>query len=155
EADRGDEAAERDVLDDDAWDQEVDVGVSRCRDRTAEHVPEQQHEHDRLDRECKQQLGSAWQADQIALGDDHGVRHEARQEAWSSNDPPSPEASPSPLGSSAAWPVSDMNTSSSVGRRTTRSSTPTPASLSRRTASMMLPLRWRTLTRTSVPSAVG
>ena len=38
-----------------------------------------------------------------------------------------------------AWPVSEMNTSSSVGRRSTMSSMPTPASSSRRTASAITP----------------
>ena len=45
---------------------------------------------------------------------------------------------------SATRPVSDRNTSSSVGRRRPRSSTPMPASSRRRTASTIVPLRPRT-----------
>ena len=53
---RGHEPAERDRLHDDARHQEVDV-VERARvDRAAEHVDEQQHEHDRLDRVRDQQV---------------------------------------------------------------------------------------------------
>ena len=49
---RGREPAERDLLDDHPRDQEVDVVVvAGRRDRAAEDVREQQHEHDRLDRE--------------------------------------------------------------------------------------------------------
>ena len=73
EPDRGHEAAEGDVLDDDPGDQEVRVVVAGDVDRAAEHVAEQQHEHDRLDRECEQQLGRARQADQVPLGDHRGV----------------------------------------------------------------------------------
>ena len=57
EAERRDEAAEDHRLDDDPGNQKVDV-VERARvDRAAEDVDEQQHEHDRLDREADQQVG--------------------------------------------------------------------------------------------------
>ena len=58
QAERGDEPAEGDVLDDDPRDQEVDVGEPGRPDRAAEHVAEQQHEHDRLHGEREQQLGA-------------------------------------------------------------------------------------------------
>ena len=76
EAERGDEAAERDVLHDDARDQEVGVAVAGRLDRTPEHVAEQQHEHDRLHGERDQQLGRARQAHEVALGDHERVAHQ-------------------------------------------------------------------------------
>ena len=57
--------------------------------------------------------------------------------------------------SSAAWPVSEMKTSSSVGRRSAMSSIPTPAASSRRTASAITPERPRTGTRTTPSSSDG
>ena len=59
EAERRDEAAERHRLHDDPRHQEVDVVVARRLDRAAEDVDEEQHEHDRLDREAEQQVGLA------------------------------------------------------------------------------------------------
>ena len=67
------EPAEGDVLHDDPGDQEVDVVVARRADRPAEHVGEQQHEHDRLDRGADQQVGRAREAHEVALGDDERV----------------------------------------------------------------------------------
>ena len=58
--------------------------------------------------------------------------------------PPPPRGLLGAGSSSAAWPVSAMNTSSSVGRCSAMSSMPTPASSSRRTASAITPERSRT-----------
>ena len=141
EPERGDEPAEGDVLDDDPRDQEVDVAEAGRLDRAAEHVAEQQHEHDRLDREREQQLGRARQPDQVALGDDQRVGRRGASRGRSS--------ASSSSASSAAWPVSARNTSSSVGRRSARSSTPTPASLEPRAPPRRSrPARSRTLTVT-------
>ncbi len=63
-------AAEGDLLDDHARDQEVDVvAVAGRLDRAAEHVREQQHEHDRLHREGEQHVRVAREPDQVALGE--------------------------------------------------------------------------------------
>lgn len=132
------EPAERDVLDDDPRDQEVGIGAVAGADRAAEHVAEQQHEHDRLHGERQQQVGRARQPHQVALGDDHRVGHQAAHQS----------ASSSGAGSSATCPVSVRNTSSSVGWRSARSLTPTPAALSACTAVTIVPLRWATLTFT-------
>ncbi|MCP4248309.1 MAG: ABC transporter permease, partial [bacterium] len=48
-------------------------------DRPAEHVGEQQQEHDRLDGRLDDQLGQPQVAQQIALGDDDDVADRARQ----------------------------------------------------------------------------
>ena len=114
EPQRRDEAAEGDVLDDDPRDQEVDVRVPRRGDRAAEDVDEEQHEHHRLHGEGDQQVGRPRQAHQVALGDHERVGHQSPHAAFSSC---------SSLSASAAWPVSDRNTSSRVGRRSPRSST--------------------------------
>ncbi len=121
EPERRGEAAEGDVLDHDARDQEVRVAVEHRRhgDRAAEHVDEQQHEHDRLDRERGQNVRLADDPDQVALGENERVGKRSRSLLFLLFSPwPS---------CSAAWPVSEMKTSSSVGRRTAMSSTSTPA----------------------------
>jgi hypothetical protein len=83
---RGDEPAERDVLDDDPWDQELDVRDARSADRAAENVSEQQQEHDRLDREREEQLGRARQPDEVALGDHERIRDEPTHTGAASGD---------------------------------------------------------------------
>ena len=84
QAERGHEAAERDVLDDDPGDQEVDVVVARCADRAAEHVGKQQHEHHGLDREGDQQVGGAREPHEVALGEHQRVGGEPGHAATSS-----------------------------------------------------------------------
>ncbi len=111
--------------------QEVHVLVARCLDRAAEHVHEQQHEHHRLDRERDPQVGLARDAQQVASWRPRRCRRRRRRASScrllaprvSSTRPGSSPSSPVWSGS-AAWPVSVMNTSSSVGRRTAMSSMP-------------------------------
>ena len=130
EPERGDEPAERDRLDDDARHQEVDVVEARRLDRAAEDVHEQQHEHHRLDRVRDQQVGLARDPLEVAAREHQRVGDRVGELM-----PPPP---PRPA-SSAAWPVSAMKTSSSVGRRSAMSSMPTSAASSRRTASAIAP----------------
>ena len=69
QADRGLRGAEGDRLDEDPGQQEVDVGNpvrQRTADRAAEHVDEQQHEQDRLDRGEDQQVRLADEVTQVA-----------------------------------------------------------------------------------------
>ena len=73
EPERRDEAAEGHRLDDDPRNQEVDVVVARRHDRAAEHVDEQQHEHDRLHREGEQQVGRARDPHEVAPGEHQRV----------------------------------------------------------------------------------
>ncbi len=112
-----DEAAEGDRLDDDARDEEVHVVVARRLDRAAEDVDEQQHEHDRLDREADQQVGLARDAQQVALARGPACRR-PRSPGRSRRAPPFSSSS----ARSAAWPVRARKTSSSVGRRSATSS---------------------------------
>src|SRR5581483_7253553 len=116
----------------------------RRPDRPAEHVPEQQHEHDRLHGEGHEQLRLPRDPHQVALGDHESVDEEASHAACSSSD-----------WSLAAWTVRVRNTSSSVGRRSATSSTPTPASPSGSTASTTLPFRSLTPSLTMFASALG
>ena len=87
QAESGHEAAERDVLHDDPGDQEVDVVVARRHDRAAEDVDEQQHEHDRLDREADQQVGGAGEPHEVALGHHERVGDQLPHAATSSRSP--------------------------------------------------------------------
>ena len=137
EADAGGERAEHDRLHEDPGHQEVDVGLTRRQaalDRAAEHVAEHQHEDDRLDRGEHQQLRVAPDVEQVAPRDRERVadgvdatvatrrRGRGGVASWSCGDfgsrrwPASPSSS---VGSSAVWPVSSRNTSSSVGSRST------------------------------------
>src|SRR6185312_2670979 len=127
-------------------DQEVDIAVAGGGDRAAEHVGEEQHEHDRLHGEGEQQVGRADDAHEVALGEHHGVGDGTAKAA---------HHSPSASGSSAAWPVSLRKTSSRVGRRIAMSSIPTPAAFSRSTASAIIPLRSAIGTRSTTPSSSG
>ena len=52
-------------------------GIPAGIDRAAEHVAEQQHEHNRLDRERQQQLGRPRQPDQVPLGDHQRIAHQS------------------------------------------------------------------------------
>ena len=123
QAERRDEPAERDRLDDDARHQEVDVVEAAAVDRAAEHVDEQQREHDRLDRVGDQQVGLARDPLEVAAREHDGVGHGQGERAHARA---SSGISSSVLGSTAAArPVSEMKTSSSVGRRSTMSSMPT------------------------------
>ena len=45
------------------------------RDRAAEDVDEEHHEHDRLERREDEQVGDPLDLDQVALGDDVAVAH--------------------------------------------------------------------------------
>src|SRR5918994_948802 len=139
EPERGHEAAEDHRLDDDPGYQEVHVIEIPGVDRAAEDVHEQQHEHDRLDREADQEVGLAWDPLQAPLRQDERVgdrvldgRHRRSTSSASASS-----------SCSAACPVSRRNTSSRVGRRTAMSSIVSPASSSRRTASAIAPLRSR------------
>ena len=69
--------------------------------------------------------------------------------------PPPRPAAPCSARLLAAWPVSEMNTSSSVGRCRLMSSMPTPAPSSRRTASAIMPVCVRTGALTVRPSTLG
>src|SRR4029079_5635243 len=151
QAERGDEPAEGDRLDDDPRHQEVDVLEARGLDRAAEDEHEQQHEHDGLDRVGDQEVGLARDPGQVALGQDERVGGGHRKRA---------HAATSSVGwasgsSSAAWPVRARKTSSRVGRRIEMSSIPTSTSSRRRTAAAIAPLRGRTGTRTTWSSNVG
>ena len=79
---RGDAGAddpERERLADDPGEQVVLVAHPRDVDRRAEHVQEQQDEHDRLDRDVEQPLGHARDRPQAADGQQRGVADEPDQ----------------------------------------------------------------------------
>ncbi len=69
QADGGAQGTEGDRLSEHAGDQVVDVGHPGNADRAAERIPEQQHEHDRLDGGEDQSLRCAGQVAQVAAGD--------------------------------------------------------------------------------------
>ena len=140
EADARRERTEDDRLHEDARHQVVDVVlVAGHGDAAAEHVAEHQHEDDRLDRCEHEQLRIAPDVEQVAPGDRervgrgpraHVAHHEpvgclgrrgrvgrrhARLRAARRDWGASPSG-PSAL-FSAAWPVSERNTSSRVGSR--------------------------------------
>ena len=73
--------AEGERLADDPREQVVLVADARDVDRRAEHVEEQQDEHDRLDRDVEQPLGHARDRPQAAAGQQRGVADEARGRA--------------------------------------------------------------------------
>ena len=85
QADRGLRGAEGDRLDEDPGQQEVDVGNpvrQRTADRAAEHVDEQQHEQDRLDRGEDQQVRLADEVTQVAAGDHDDVGDGRAHSLW-------------------------------------------------------------------------
>ena len=99
--------------------QEVDVVEARRHDRAAEDVEEQQHEHHRLDRVARSAgPAGAGSACRLRAREDERVR-DASARARSCRAPPRAVVG---AASSAAWPVSVRNTSSSVGRRSAMSS---------------------------------
>jgi hypothetical protein len=74
EAVAGERRAEDDGLGEDAGDQELlVVDVAGRVDGAAEHVGEEQHEHDRADQDEHQDVGHPLDLDQVALGDDPPV----------------------------------------------------------------------------------
>ena len=134
--------------------QEVDVVERAAVDRPAEHVDEQQREHHGLDRVGDQQVGLARDPLEVAAREHR--RCPTRTGRASSCAGLLGDRRSSLLGSTAAArPVSEMNTSSSVGRRSTMSSMPTPAASSRRTASAITPACCRTGARTTPSSNTG
>src|SRR6476646_7631949 len=125
ERDRRRDRGKRERLDEDPRHQVLPVAAAaRQRDRAAENVREQHHEHDRLEDREDRQLRDAWHALEGAPRDDEPVGGGGRKTAHDSSSDGS---------SSAACPVSVRKTSSSVGRRKAMSSIPIPASPSART----------------------
>ena len=152
DADAGERRVEHHGLGEDARHEVLHVGVvghPRDLDRAAEHVDEQQHEHDRLDGGEDQQLGVAGHGPQVAhrLGPavapepDGPLGHVGPVEVGAGQRHIGRGHQAAPLSSVGdrrrlprrAWPVSCRNTSSSVGRRATTSTTPMPSASSRRT----------------------
>ena len=81
--------------------QELAVVHAVDRDRAAEHVREQQHEHDRRQGREDQQVGDPLDLDEVALGDDRAVA-EGLGQRRSSAHLPARGRSRRRLGSSAA-----------------------------------------------------
>jgi hypothetical protein len=101
------EAAEHDRLGEDPAHQELLVAAAaRHADRAAEHVGEQQHEDDRLDRRVRQRLRLAADVLDAAAGDHPRVRGVGLHGT---------HAATSCSCGSQCWPVSVRNASSSVG----------------------------------------
>src|SRR5690606_29619985 len=144
----GEGSAEDHGLAEDARDQELAVAAFQAGhvDRGAEHVGEQQHEHDRRERGEDQHVWHALDLDDIAFGDGHAVGDEhgepARQTGFGAIDrggSRTHRAAPSVFSAgraasaavsesrSASWPVRVRNTSSSDGRRSPTSWICTPA----------------------------
>ena len=73
--------AEREALDEDAADRGTRGSCCRHADRAAEHVGEQQHEHQRLDRDVEQLLGDLADVLHVATGVDQGVDSQTCSEA--------------------------------------------------------------------------
>src|SRR5579884_784498 len=123
QAHAGAHRAEGDGLHEDAGHHVVDVVEAGDLDGPAEHVAEQQHEHDRLHRQEEQRLRRSGVADQVALGDgqsvDQGPHHAAAP-------PGRPQRRQGDGGgrahdtSSALRPVRARNTSSRLGSRSER-----------------------------------
>src|SRR5262249_51994035 len=128
EAGTSDGRAEDHGLRENPRDQELAVAHARDVDRAAEHVDEQQDEHDRRERGEDQQVGHPLDLDQVALGDDSAVA-----EGLEGVHSPLPPSFVAPFWS-AARPVNVRNTSSSVGRRRATSCTAMPAASSPRSA---------------------
>ena len=96
----------------------VDLRIRRIagqRDRATEDEREEQHEHDRLEDREDRELRDARDALEVAPADD-----EAPSRSWPLVDAARSLAAAS--SSTEAWPVSDRNTSSRVGRRRAMSS---------------------------------
>src|SRR5205814_1535682 len=117
----------------------------RDLDGPAEHVREQQHEHDGLDRREDQQIGDPLDLDQIALRHDPAVVQRRGDQGHCSSSVPTDS------------PVNFRNTSSSVARWMPRSTGSIPATSSCRTTSMSAPAPPLTgpLTRRASTSTVG
>ena len=79
--DAGADHPERQRLADDPREHVVLVADPRHVDRRAEHVQEQQDEHDRLDRHVEQPLGHARDRAQAAPGQQRRVAHELQRSA--------------------------------------------------------------------------
>src|SRR5690606_15454042 len=133
---------EHDGLGEDPGDQELPVvDTSGNGDRTAEHVGEEQHEHDRGEQDPDDHLGHPLHLDQVALGDDEAVGHGPAQSVhrvtscvcFSSTEEPL-------LLDSVLCPVRARNTSSSVGRRSPTSRTVTWVPSRPRSTSIKTPL---------------
>ena len=74
----GPDEAERERLDEDAADQVLAVAAALHRDRAAEHVREQQHEHQRLQRDVEQLLGDLADVLDVAPREHERVAQRAR-----------------------------------------------------------------------------
>src|SRR5439155_5907724 len=140
EPDGGDAGPERDGLGEDAGHQVFAVAGPVYLDRAAEHVGEQQHEHDRLDGGEDQQVGYPLDLRKVALGDDPPVDRGVSQRAHAFTS------------SVTRCPVSCRNTSSRVGRRTSMSASSISAVSSWRTASVRATTRPLTGTATRCAS---
>ena len=78
---RGSGQAERERLDQDPADQELAVRAALHRDRATEHVREQQHEHERLERDVEQLLGDLADVLDVAAGEHERVAPPLREPA--------------------------------------------------------------------------
>src|SRR5918996_1525543 len=130
----GERRPEDDRLGEDPGHEELPVGHTGDLDHRAEHVTEQEHEHDRRHRDPHEDLGHPGDLDEVAPPDDDAVlqgecyrAHLTASLSTSSSIALSASASagaPFPVATSSAWwPVRVKNTSSSVGRRSPTSTT--------------------------------